>query len=76
MIHAAEAPFSDDDREFNAGTFVIREEDNPEVDLSAVLDRAGSEYGFTALRTRNDPEVPLHPVRTPLIAGVHTWTCS
>ncbi len=74
VIHAAEAPFSDDDREFNAGSFVIREEDHPEVDLAAVLDRAGSEYGFTAYRTRNDPEVRLHPVRTPRIAVVHTWT--
>ncbi len=74
VIHAAEAPFGDDDREFNAGTFVIREEDNAELDLSVVLDQAGAEYGFTAYRTRSDPEVPLHPVRTPRIAVVHTWT--
>ena len=74
MIHAAEAPFSDDDREFNAGTFVIREEDNPEVDLSAVLDQAGAEYGFTAFRTRDEPGVALHETRAPRIAVVHTWT--
>ena len=42
MIHAAEADFTDDDRSFNAGTFVIREEDNPEVDLGAILDLAGA----------------------------------
>ena len=74
VIHAAESPFTDDDREFNAGTFVIREEDNPEVDLSAVLDQAGAEYGFTAFRTRDEPEVALHETRVPRIAVMHTWT--
>ena len=73
-IHAAAAPFTADDRDFNAGTFVIREEDNPAADLSAVLDRAGAEYGFTAYRTRSDLEVPLHEIRTPRIAVMHTWT--
>ena len=73
VIHAAEADFTDDDREFNAGTFVIREADNPATDLEAVLDQAGAEYGFTAHRTRSDLEVPTHETRTPRIAVLHTW---
>ncbi len=73
VIHAAESSFTDDDREFNAGTFVIREDDNPEVDLTTVLDRAGAEYGFTAYRTRTDLEAATHETRTPRIAVLHTW---
>ena len=74
VIHAAEADFTDDDREFNAGTFVIREADNPTVDLATVLEQAGAEYGFTAHRTRADLEVATHATRTPRIAVLHTWT--
>ncbi len=74
VIHAAEADFTDDDRSFNAGTFVIREEDNPEVDLGAVLDMAGAWYGFTAHRTRSELEVATHQTRVPRVAVMHTWT--
>ena len=73
VIHAAEASFTDDDREFNAGTFVIREQDHPEMELSAVLEQAGAEYGFTAYRTRSEPEVDLHETRIPRVAVLHTW---
>ena len=73
VIHAAESTFTDDDREFNAGTFVIREDDNPTVDLGTVLDQAGAEYGFTAHRTNSDLEVPTHPTHTPRVAVLHTW---
>ena len=74
VIHAAEAGFTDDDRSFGAGTFVIRAEDNPEVDLGAVLETAGAEYGFIAHRTRSDLDVSLHRTRVPRIAVMHTWT--
>ena len=74
VIHAAEADFTDDDRAFNAGTFVIREEDNPEVDLGAILDLAGAAYGFTAHRTRSELEVATHQTRVPRVAVMHTWT--
>ena len=73
VIHAAEAGFTHDDREFNAGTFVIREEDNPATDLEALLDQAGAEYGFTARRTGSDLDVPTHETRTPRVAVLHTW---
>ena len=74
VIHAAEADFTDDDRSFDAGTFVIREEDNPEVDLGAILDLAGAAYGFTAHRTRSELEVATHQTRVPRVAVMHTWT--
>ena len=73
VIHAAEASFTDDDREFNPGTFVIRESDHPEMDLGMVLEEAGAEYGFTAHRTRSELEVALHETRTPRVAVLHTW---
>lgn len=73
-VMAASASFDNDDRAFRAGTFVIRQADNPSADLAALLDQAGREYGFAAHRTRNEPEVPLHETRVPRIAVVHTWT--
>ncbi|MGI9629240.1 MAG: hypothetical protein ACR2QM_20625, partial [Longimicrobiales bacterium] len=74
VIHSAEAAFEDDDRSFNAGSFILRSADHPGVELDQVLDQAGTEYGFTAYRTRTDPPVDLHPTRTPRVAVVHTWT--
>lgn len=74
VVMAAGGSFEHDDRTFRAGTFVIREADNPLVDLSALLDQAGRQYGFTARRTGAEPEVPLHAARVPRVAVVHTWT--
>ena len=74
VIHAAQESFSDGDREFRPGTFVIREEDNPEVDLAARLAAAGAEYGFTAVRVGDEPDVAMHQTRVPRIAVMHTWT--
>lgn len=73
-VMAAEAGFENDDRPFRPGSFVIRQADNPGADLPALLDQAGRQYGFTVHRTRNAPSVPLHEVRTPRVAVVHTWT--
>ena len=73
-VMAAEAGFDHDDRSFRPGSFVIRQADNPGADLAALLDQAGREYGFTAYRTRNAPNPPLHETRTPRVAVVHTWT--
>ncbi|MDH3222965.1 MAG: M14 family zinc carboxypeptidase [Gemmatimonadota bacterium] len=73
-IEAAESSFADGDREFAAGTFILRTADHPDLDLASVLDEAGRTYGFTAYRTRAEPAVDVHPVRTPRIAVVHTWT--
>ncbi len=74
VIMAAEASFTEDDRRFNAGTFVIREADNPNTDLPVLLAEAGREFGFTAYRTGTEPPVGLHETRVPRVAVVHTWT--
>ncbi|NNF28045.1 MAG: hypothetical protein HKN73_12540, partial [Gemmatimonadetes bacterium] len=73
-IAAAESPFESEDRTFNAGTFVLNAADHPGVDLDALLDEAGRTFGFTAYRTRSALTVDVHPVRTPRLAVVHTWT--
>ncbi len=73
-IMAAETEFTSDDRAFGAGSFVVRETDNPGADLAAILDQAGRGYGFTAYRTREEPDVRMHALRTPRVAVVHTWT--
>lgn len=73
-VMAAETGFEEGGRSFRPGSFVIRQADNLEVDLDALLDQAGREHGFTAYRTRNAPAVPLHETRTPRVAVVHTWT--
>ncbi len=74
VVHAAEAAFEHGDRHYAAGSFVIRESDHPGVDLESVVAAAADMYGFTAQRTRSEPQVALHETRTPRIAVVHTWT--
>ncbi len=74
VVHAAESPFSDGGREFGAGSFIIRQEDHPTIELDGVLADAGAEYGFTAYRTTDEPEVATHETRVPRIAVMHTWT--
>lgn len=74
IVMAAQDPFEDDDRAYNAGSFVIRTSDNVGVDLAQLLDQAGREFGFVARRTDEPPEVALLETRTPRIAVVHSWT--
>ncbi len=73
-VMAAETAFSVADQSFGPGSFVIRETDNPGMDLHALLEEAGREFGFTAHRVREEPSAPVHAVRTPRIAVVHAWT--
>lgn len=73
-IAAAQQAFTADGRSFGAGSFVVREADNPEVDLAAALDEAGRAYGFAVHRTRDEPPVGTHAMALPRIAVVHTWT--
>ena len=72
-IEAAERDFEVDDREFRAGAFILRSDVNT-ADLSSVLSTASAEYGFTAFGMSDSPDVPTHPVSTPRVAVVHTWT--
>ncbi|MEE8241161.1 MAG: hypothetical protein V3R16_07830, partial [Nitrospirales bacterium] len=72
-IEAAEESFEIDDLSFGAGTFIIRTSGN-DGNLERVLAAAGSEYGFTAYGVSSLPNVPIHPVETPRVAIVHTWS--
>ena len=71
-MHSAEKEFEMEKTKFNAGTFIIKTDENPE-DLKAVLDSAGNTYGFTAWSVDTLPDVPMHPVSTPRVALMHTW---
>lgn len=72
-ILAAEEPFKVGDRQFNAGSFIIKSEGNP-ADLRARLEAATTELGLTAYAVEKAPEVKSHELAVPRIAIVHTWT--
>lgn len=72
-MSAAEAPFKIGDRQFNAGSFVIKSEGNP-ADVRQQLDAAVSELGLTATAVDKLPEVKMHSLGVPRIAILHSWT--
>ncbi|MBN1224336.1 MAG: hypothetical protein JXB23_13905, partial [Candidatus Aminicenantes bacterium] len=69
---AAESGFKIGDTNFNAGTFIIPVENNPE-DLADRLVAAVQELGLTATATAKMPDVKTHAVSVPRIAILHTW---
>ncbi len=69
---AAEAPFKIGEKNFNAGSYVIKVEDNP-ADLAARLTKEVTELGLTATAFDKVPDVARHPIGVPRIAFVHTW---
>lgn len=72
-IDAAEEAFEADDEAFHAGSFILPVEGNP-ADLSDILETASEQYGFTAYGVDDLPEVGTHPVGTPRVAVMHTWS--
>ncbi|MGD9561395.1 MAG: M14 family zinc carboxypeptidase [Pyrinomonadaceae bacterium] len=72
-VSAAEAAFKIGDRNFNAGSYIIRSAGNP-AGLAATLAREVTDLGLTAVAVDKIPDVANHPVGTPRIALVHTWT--
>jgi hypothetical protein len=72
-MFAAEEGFKAENRDFNAGSWVIRAEGNP-ADLRARLQSAGVALGVSAYATNTAPGVPMHELAVPRIAFVHTWT--
>jgi hypothetical protein len=72
-MFAAEDGFKAENRDFNAGSFIIRSEGNP-ADLRAQLDAAASSLGIMTYATRAVPAVAMHELAAPRIAFVHTWT--
>ena len=83
VIEAAEQGFTAEDRDFNAGSFIIRVDgasgrvgvgaDAANV-LRSTLAEAGRQYGFTAYGVDSAPEVSTHRVETPRVAVMHAWT--
>lgn len=73
QIEAAEQPFTADDINFGAGSFIIRAEGNP-ANLAEILEQAGTDYGFFAYGVASAPQATTHPVVTPRVAIMHTWS--
>ncbi len=71
-IEAAESGFTADDRDFNAGSFIIRTEENER--LRRAIEMAAREHGFVAYGVDSRPDVATHNVETPRVAVMHTWT--
>ena len=72
-ISAAESSFKIGDKQFNAGSFVIKAEGNA-ADARQQLDAAVSELGLSALAVDKLPEVKMHSLGVPRIAILHSWT--
>ena len=70
-MSSAEAAFKIGDKNFNAGSYIIRADGNS--DLEPKLSKAVSELGLTATAVDKIPDVTQHPVSVPRIALVHTW---
>jgi len=66
-MFAAEAPFKAEDREFNAGSFIILKCDRSRIE------KAVGPLGLEVYAAREAPKVAMHPLRAPRVALVHTW---
>lgn len=71
-MSAAEDTFKIGDKNFRAGSFIIKTEGNP-ADMASRLKKEITELGLTATSIDKIPDVAQHPVGTPRIALVHTW---
>ncbi|MGE3467684.1 MAG: M14 family zinc carboxypeptidase, partial [Pyrinomonadaceae bacterium] len=69
---SAEAAFKVGDKNFNAGSYIIRSEGNP-ADTAARVRAEAIGLGLTAMAVDKIPDVASHAVSTPRIALVHTW---
>jgi zinc carboxypeptidase len=72
-IDAAEDSFKVADRQFNAGSFIIKTEGNG-TELRRRLEAAVTELGLVATAVDKLPEVKKHALAVPRIAILHTWT--
>ncbi|HRH40633.1 MAG TPA: hypothetical protein PKY82_03240, partial [Pyrinomonadaceae bacterium] len=69
---SAESTFKVGDKNFNAGSYVIKAEGNP-GDVGARLSKEATNLGLTVNAVDKLPEVKTHDVGIPRIAFVHTW---
>jgi len=72
-MSTAEDSFKIGERQFNAGSFIIKTAGNP-GDLKPRLEEAVTELGLKAQGIDKLPEVKTHELAVPRIAIVHTWT--
>src|SRR5687767_9799745 len=72
-MSAAEDSFKIGEQQFNAGSFIVKKDGNPE-DLKARLESAVTELGLKAVGVDKLPTVKTHELAVPRIAIVHTWT--
>jgi hypothetical protein len=71
-ILAAEKEFEFGERTFNAGTFILKVDENPD-NLKDELEEAAVKYEFTAYSVSSLPDVASHSLEVPRIAVMHTW---
>ncbi len=71
-ILAAEKSFKQEDKRFNAGTFIIPVEGNP-ADTLDLLDESVKDLGLVAYGIKSLPKVKTHELAVPRIALLHTW---
>ncbi len=71
-IMVAEKAFESQGKKFNAGSFILKAEENGS-DLEATLDAAGKEHEFIVHAVGAVPEVTVHELVVPRIALMHTW---
>ena len=69
---AAEAAFKIADKNFNAGSYIIKAEGNP-GDTAERLTKEATDLGLTVVAVDKVPEGMSHAVNAPRIALVHTW---
>jgi len=72
-IAAAEDNFKIGDKQFNAGSFIIKTEGNS-ADVRSRLAKEVADLGLVAQVVDKLPEVATHPLAVPRIAMLHTWT--
>src|SRR5262245_1363737 len=71
-MNASEESFKVSERNFNAGSFIIKAEGNPS-DLDARLKKETAALGIKLLAVDKLPELAQHSLAIPRIALVHTW---
>jgi hypothetical protein len=72
-MNAAEDTFKVGDRQFNAGSFIIKAEGNP-ADLRQQLEAVVTDLGLIATAVDKVPDIKTHELAVPRIAILHTWT--
>ncbi|HMG34588.1 MAG TPA: M14 family zinc carboxypeptidase [Blastocatellia bacterium] len=72
-MSAAEDSFKAANRDFAAGSFIIKGEGNAQ-DLRQKLEAAVTELGLVAYAVDKAPDVRSHELAAPRVAILHTWT--